>query len=145
MSFSNPGNAQYIIQQGDSLNTLWDLADQNGMLVEDIFTANPGVDFNNLVVGQAISLPDPPPSSPPSEHHRRTEYHNRRREQHYKRPYPYRPPVMGCPNPYYVQPGDSLYSIAGRFRISVDQIIAANPYINFGIPLQIGQVICLPF
>jgi peptidoglycan endopeptidase LytF len=61
--------------------------------------------------------------------------------------YPYYPSPVACPagaTPYAVQPGDSLYNIASRFGVSVDAIIAINPYINFGIPLQIGQVICLP-
>ena len=122
MSLSDSENDQYIFQQGDSLDTLWDLADQNGMQVEDIFTANPGVDFNNLVVGQAISIPDPPstpqPTSRPSEHYRRSEYRNRsNRGNYYQHPYPYRPyypygtPGVRCPNPYYIQPGDSLYNI----------------------------------
>jgi LysM repeat protein len=69
----------------------------------------------------------------------------------YRRPYqpyyPYYPSPGACPvgaTPYAVQPGDSLYSIAARTGVSVDLIISTNPYINFGIPLQIGQVICLP-
>jgi LysM repeat protein len=43
-----------------------------------------------------------------------------------------------------VQPGDSLYAIASRYALSVDEIIAANPYIDFNLPLRIGQMICLP-
>ncbi len=53
----DPGIIQYMIQPGD---TLWDLAGQYGITVEDIMDANPYVDPYNLYVGQVISIPDPP-------------------------------------------------------------------------------------
>ncbi len=142
---------QYTIQPGD---TLWDLAGQYNTTVEDIMEANPGIDPDNLMIGQVIAIPDPPPTRP-STPERRPERRPQRRPPYrppYYRPYyraPYYPyyPYTGCPvgaTPYTVQPGESLYSISARFGISTDAIIATNPYVNFGIPLQVGQVICLP-
>jgi peptidoglycan endopeptidase LytF len=150
---------QYTTQSGD---TLWDLADQYNSTIEEIMAANPGVDPDNLVVGQVISISAPPPQHRPPQH-RPPERRPERRPEYrppYRRPYyspyyrqPYRPyypyyaPPVACPSgatPYTVQPGDSLYSIASRFGVSVDIITATNPYVNFGIPLQVGQIICLP-
>jgi peptidoglycan DL-endopeptidase LytF len=146
---------QYTTQAGD---TLWDLADQYNSTIEEIMAANPGVDPDNLVAGQVISIAAPPPQHRPPQHRppeRRPEYRPPYRRPYYSpyyrqpyRPYyPYYAPPVACPSgatPYTVQPGDSLYSIASRFGFSVDIITATNPYVNFGIPLQVGQIICLP-
>ncbi|MET0017093.1 LysM peptidoglycan-binding domain-containing protein [Oscillibacter sp.] len=44
----------YIIQQGD---TLYKIANQYGVSVQDVITANPGVNPFNLHVGQIIRVP----------------------------------------------------------------------------------------
>jgi len=44
----------YIIQQGD---TLYKIANQYGVSVQDVINANPGVDPYNLHVGQIIRVP----------------------------------------------------------------------------------------
>lgn len=44
---------------------------------------------------------------------------------------------------YIVQPGDSLYSIAARFSITLDQLLAANSGINPNT-LAIGQQLVIP-
>jgi LysM repeat protein len=52
---------------------------------------------------------------------------------------------LNCPNGtlYTIQPGDSIYNLAGRFEITVASIIAANPNID-PANLQVGQQICMP-
>jgi len=47
----------YTIQPGD---TYWELAYRYNTTVEEIIAANPGVDYNQLYVGQVIVIPDPP-------------------------------------------------------------------------------------
>lgn len=44
----------YMIQQGD---TLYRIANQYGVSVQDVINANPGVDPYNLHVGQIIRVP----------------------------------------------------------------------------------------
>jgi LysM repeat protein len=46
---------QYTIQAGD---LLWELADRYNTTDEAIIAANPGMDPNNLYVGEVISIPD---------------------------------------------------------------------------------------
>jgi murein DD-endopeptidase MepM/ murein hydrolase activator NlpD len=50
----SPNTIQYTIQSGDSL---WDLADEYNTTAEAIAAANPGIDPNNLNVGQVLSIP----------------------------------------------------------------------------------------
>jgi phage tail protein X len=45
--------------------------------------------------------------------------------------------------PYHVQPGDTLYSIAGRLGVSLHDIMEANPGLD-PYRLRIGQTICIP-
>ncbi len=76
--------------------------------------ANPTVNPTNLQIGQNICIPR-------------------------QRIYP------ACPegNYYTIKGGDTLYSIARRFNVSLDDVIEANPGIN-PYMLMIGQVICIP-
>jgi LysM repeat protein len=136
---NNTAQNQYIIQEGD---TLWEIANQYNTSVEELLNFNPEVDPDNLMIGQTLALPE----QRPSQRGRRTTYDRRDRYRRYP-PRPYYPGAWVCPRGayrYYAQPGDTLYSIAARFGVSVDYIIDANPYINFNLPLQSGQLICLP-
>ncbi|HBN82775.1 MAG TPA: peptidoglycan-binding protein LysM, partial [Clostridiales bacterium] len=52
----------------------------------------------------------------------------------------------GCPAgfiSYTIQPGDTLYELAQRFNVTVNDIIAANPGL---LPesLQVARIICIP-
>ncbi len=52
-----------------------------------------------------------------------------------------RPPCTGIL--YTIQPGDTFFSLAMRYNIRVEDLIAANPGVNPNA-LMIGQVICIP-
>jgi LysM repeat protein len=44
---------------------------------------------------------------------------------------------------YTVQPGDTLFAIATRFGVSVDELVRANRLVNPD-SLQVGQQITIP-
>lgn len=53
--------------------------------------------------------------------------------------------IPPCPegNLYTIRAGDTLFAIARRFRVSLDDLLEANPGID-PERLQIGQIICIP-
>ena len=106
------GSFAYTIKSGD---TLYALARKYNTTVEAIMAINPGIDPNNLQIGQVICIPQAAPPVPP------------------------------CPNGFYytIKAGDTLYALSQRFNVPVQAIINANPGIDPN-NLQIGQVICIP-
>jgi LysM repeat protein len=110
-----PGGVYWVVAPGD---TLYSIAQATGTYLEDILAANPGLDPNNLQVGQRISLPSPPivpPEVPP------------------------------CPSGIYwvVEPGDTLYKIARATGFTVEEILAVNPGLD-PQNLRPRTNICLP-
>jgi LysM repeat protein len=101
------------IRPGDTLSGL---ARRYNSTVQSIVAANPGINPNNLPVGELICIPTPGRTFPGL-----------------------------CPNAstYVIQSGDTFYSLARRFNVSVDTLLAANPGINPDL-IRIGQSICVP-
>ena len=106
------GSFSYTIKSGD---TLFLLARRYNTTVEAIMRINPGIDPNNLQIGQVICIPQMAPPMPP------------------------------CPNGFYytIRAGDTLFSISQRFNVPVQEIINANPGIDPN-NLRVGQIICIP-
>lgn len=107
-----PGGTLYSIRPGD---TFFELARRFGTTVNAIAAANPGVNPNNLQIGQVICIPVPATAGPC-------------------------PPGTFA---YIIQAGDTFFELARRFGTTVAAITAANPGVNPN-NLQIGQVICIP-
>ncbi len=98
----------YIVKSGD---TLYSIARENGLTVQDIINLN-NLSSTNLKVGQRLKLKATIPSTQTDE------------------------------NIYIVVKGDSLYAIANRFNISVQDIIDANNLKSTA--LSIGQKLIIP-
>jgi LysM repeat protein len=54
---ANSNMTYHTIQPGD---TLWDLAEMYGTTAEEIEEANPGIEPDNLQIGQVIVIPETP-------------------------------------------------------------------------------------
>jgi len=108
---SCPGGTVYTIRSGD---TLFNLARRFNTTVQAIINANPGINPDNLQIGQQICIPVAPENGE-------------------------------CPGGflYTIRAGDTFFTIARRFGISVDALVDANPNVNPD-RLQIGQRICVP-
>ncbi|MBX5477073.1 MAG: LysM peptidoglycan-binding domain-containing protein, partial [Clostridia bacterium] len=105
------GQIPHVVQPGD---TYFRLAQQFGTTVAAIAAANPGVDPNNLQVGQVLCIPAGAPSACP-------------------------PGTVA----HTVVAGDTYFRLAQQFGTTVAAIAAANPGVDPN-NLQIGQVLCIP-
>jgi LysM repeat protein len=113
-----PGGFFYNIAAGD---TLYALAARYGTTVDAIMRANPGLNPNQLFIGQRICIPVRRPAPRPV------------------------PGIGGCRGgfPYVIVAGDTLFAIAARYGTTVAAILRANPGINPN-QLYVGQRICIP-
>lgn len=110
----------YTIRRGD---TLWMIAQRYYTSVAAIRAANPGLNPQNLTVGQTICVPSRRAPRPPVT-----------------------PPPSRCPvglRTHVVQRNDSLWLIAQRYCTTVDTILALNRGLTPG-NLRVGQVLLIP-
>lgn len=96
-------------------DTLFSIAQRFRVSLDDLLEANPGIDPENLRPGQIICIPlaVPPVQCPPGS-------------------------IV-----YVVRAGDTFFSIAQRFGVTVQALIAANPGVD-PEALLVGQQICIP-
>ena len=112
-----PGCYEYRIQRGDTLSGV---ADRYRIPVPVLLALNPEVDDpSTIVVGEVLYLG--------------------------REPYLRLEPCSGTAGcyRYVVQPGDRLSTIAGRFGLTVEAILAANPAIDDQNTIYSGQVLRL--
>ncbi|BCV21414.1 SafA/ExsA family spore coat assembly protein [Moorella sp. Hama-1] len=111
-----PGGFLYAVQSGD---TMYFIAQRFGVSLEALIAANPQVTNPNLIYpGQVLCVPK---TAPP-------------------------PPPVPCPGGFHytVQPGDTMYTIAQKFNVSLAALMAANPQVKDPSLIYPGQVICIP-
>ncbi|RBP44092.1 LysM peptidoglycan-binding domain-containing protein [Garciella nitratireducens] len=96
-------------------DTLYSIALRYHTTINEILMRNPRINPYCLRIGQIICVPMPPIPKP-------------------------------CPAgtfPYTIQAGDTFYSLAKRYHVSLEELLAANPGVDPN-NLQIGQKICIP-
>ncbi len=115
------GSFAHVVQAGD---TFFNLAQRYNTTVAAIQALNPGVNPNNLQIGQIICIPQATPTTMP----------------------PTTMPPKTCPAgsfAYTIRAGDTFFTLANRFGTTIAAIQALNPGVNPN-NLQVGQVICIP-
>ncbi|SDK08189.1 LysM peptidoglycan-binding domain-containing protein [Natronincola ferrireducens] len=113
-----PDGTIYTIRPGD---TMFRIANRYDISLTQLIAANPQITNPNIIfVGQRICIP--------------------------KVVTPLPPPEEFCPDGilYTVQRGDTMFNIARRYGLTLQQLIRANPQIPDPNVLEIGQKICIP-
>lgn len=139
------GGATYTIRSGD---TLAGIASRLGITLEDLRTANPDIDPGALRSGQVINLPQLPDNAPTAA--ATTAPTTPVAPEETTAPEPTNTPQPAATNTpsslgrtYIVEAGDIPVSIAAKFGITVEELLAANPDID-PRGLQVGQVLIIP-
>ncbi len=113
------GGTIYTVRPGD---TMFRIANQFGISLQSLLVANPQVPNPSIVFpGQQICIPVAVPTPPP-------------------------PTGPFCPDGtiYTARRGDSLFSVARRFGVTLQRMVQANPQIPDPNVVEIGQRICIP-
>jgi LysM repeat protein len=132
----------HVVQGGD---TLYSIAQINGVLLSDLVAANPtllgGSENTSLQIGWELRIPgcvEATPEAAPTVTGGEPIEGGITDEQ---------PPTpAGSPTTHIVQPGDTVFSIAQQYGVTVDAIIAANDLIVQGNVVYIteGQELVIP-
>lgn len=105
---------RFVLHRLEAKETLYALSRRYGAGVEDIKKANPDVNMNELKIGQVLRIPSP----------EKTEVANKNTSTH------------------IVIAGETLYSIAKRYNVSVEEMKKINP--NAANGLSIGDELIIP-
>jgi LysM repeat protein len=149
------GGSSYTVKDGD---TLGGIAAKFGFSLEDLLAANPDVSASSLAIGQTLRLPAAteaptaiPPTAAPATAAASTPTaaatsapETATAAAPTETPAPaatVTPSSLG--QTYTVQSGDYPATIAEKFGVTVEALLAANPGID-ATNLQIGQVLIIP-
>ncbi|KAK7470205.1 hypothetical protein VKT23_001642 [Stygiomarasmius scandens] len=137
----------YTVKSGDYCYLI---AQNNGLTVDQLQAANPGMNCDTLQIGQVLSLcpstssTSSPPTSTSSTSPVTTSAPISISTSTTPAPSTVTTtPASSCPKSYTVKSGDYCYAIATNNGLTTAQLQAANPKMNCN-NLQIGQVITIP-
>ena len=154
--FNAMGQTRHEIKAGE---TLYSISHTYGVTISAIQAANPGLG-ETIIAGQTINIPAKTAQEPVQHIIIQTPPVQQAPEQHIiiqpvtqqatvedVQPTPVVEEIPPCKETYEVKKKETLYSIAQRFGVSVDEIVAANPTIEPDKKDRIkkGQVLCIPF
>lgn len=105
----------YVVQSGDTLSSI---AARFGVAIADLMVANRLDDPDHLVVGQRLIIPAPGAAADKAAEPATARVH-------------------------VVQPGDTLWAIAMRYGVTVDDLVQANGLQNADL-LRVGQSLLIP-
>lgn len=139
------GGSTYTVRSGDTLAAI---AERFGLSLDELVAANPGLDPRALTVGDSVRLPELSGTPRPA-----TEEATATAAQTPADTATPAPVVTEAPEStstpvavgqtYTVQSGDIPETIAARFGITVEALLAANPGVS-PTGLQVGQVLNIP-
>lgn len=130
----------HVVRKGD---TLYEIAKRYGVDLDVLIAANPQIkDPDVLQVGDKIRIPtkgvSPAPSKPqmPKEMEKPAPKPSPKEEKHKE----------GSPHfiKYLVKAGETLWHIAQRFGVALEELLAANPHIVDVDVLHVGDIIYVP-
>ncbi|WP_239457153.1 LysM peptidoglycan-binding domain-containing protein [Planococcus versutus] len=106
--------SKYTVKSGD---TLYSIAKKYNVTVKALAKANNITNYNLIRVGQVLTIPGKTPSPPVT------------------------PPAPSAK--YTVKAGDTLYSIARTYKVTVSALAKANNITNYNL-ISVGQVLKIP-
>ncbi len=106
---------KYTVKPGD---TLYGIALKYKVTVAAIAKANNITNYNLIRVGQVLTIPGASTPAPPA-------------------------PPPATATKYTVKPGDTLYGIALKYKVTVAAIAKANNITNYNL-IRVGQVLTIP-
>lgn len=104
----------HVVQSGE---TLYSISRQNGLTVDDVLKANPGL-TENLLAGQSILIP-------------------------MRSTHPEIQNLGPCKSTHIVKKKETLYAISNQYGVSIEELLDANPQI--GDKLKKGTELCIPY
>lgn len=142
----NPGS-ETVIKAGDQLRipvrkdgvkvhtvaageTLYSLAGKNGLTVQELCDANPGVSDNGLRAGQTIIIPNPSDRSQSVQQEQVNEAASDDSQEFM--------------TTHVVQKKETIYKISRKYGITQAEFLNANPQFRYE-KLQIGSVVNIPY
>lgn len=105
-------DSSYVVQPGD---TLYKIAVQYGVTMQEIANANGIWNYDHIEVGQTLIIPGADSA----------------------------PAAVGVAGSYVVQPGDTLFRVAYNYGLQTSSVAQANGITNFD-HIEVGQTLVIP-
>lgn len=106
----------YTVKSGDTLSKI---AGAHGITLQQLLSVNSISNPNLIKIGQVIKIPAKGSTTTPTK------------------------PTTPTTVKYTVKKGDTLYAIAKKYHVTVQQLVSANKLSNANV-LRIGQVLTIP-